>query len=57
MVFTSNRGEVLNGSETENEVEILSPITETDEPDLPMERGRWEGGRGLPVARDWRWGD
>ena len=44
---------------TENEVEILSPITETAEPDLNMERGRWggEGGEGgwLPIARDWKW--
>ena len=46
VVYTSNRGEVPNGSETENEVEILSPITETAEPDLPMERGRWGGGGG-----------
>ena len=59
VVYTCNWGEVLNGSETENEVEILSPITKTAEPDLPMERGRWGGGGGvgrLPIARDWKWG-
>ena len=36
------------------EVEILSPISETAEPDLNMERGRWSG-VGLPIARDWKW--
>ena len=57
VVYTCNWGEVLNGSETENEVEILSPITETAEPDLNMERGRWGGGGGgLPIAREWKWG-
>ena len=45
VVYTCNWGEE-NGPGTENEVEILGPIRETAEPDLPLERGRLPGGGG-----------
>ena len=60
VVCTCNRGEE-NGPGTENKVEILAPMRETAEPDLPTadERGRsgggGEGGWGLLIATDLNW--
>lgn len=57
VVYTYNWGEVLNGSETENEVEILSPITENGVTWFTHGEGSMgRGGGGLPIAKDWKWG-